>query len=82
MKTDYWGEKHFRLETMVSAASGPLPPIPQPDARLAGKGVLQGWKVFLHAEGLAGRRLEPTPSCLSAKLYVRLNYAHSLDSKP
>lgn len=25
LKTDYWGEKYFRLETTVSIASGPCP---------------------------------------------------------
>lgn len=59
LKTDHWGEKYFRLETTVFAASGS-----HPTHSLA---LTQGWLEegvspgIVQAEGLVGRRLKPTP---------------------
>lgn len=59
LKTDYWGEKYFRLETAVSAASGSLPThSPALMQVWLEEGISPG---TLHTEGLAGRRLKPTP---------------------
>lgn len=59
LKTDYWGEKYFRREMAVSAAAGS-----SPAHSLA---LTQGWQAegvspgTVQTEGLAGRRLRPTP---------------------
>lgn len=59
LKTDYWGEKYFRLETTVSAVSGSCPThSPALTQSWLEEGVSPG---IVQAEGLAGRRLKPTP---------------------
>lgn len=75
LKTDYWGEKYFRLETTVSAASGSLP--------AHSPALMQAWLKggiplgTVGAKGLAGRGPKPTPVPATCQAPHRLKYTRS-----